>query len=152
MKTLRFAAAAALSLALIAPMAAPIAAHAQELPIKEAELVEVGMIKVDDGHFGDYATFLGDQWRKNQEYALKQGWISGYEILSNENPRVGEPDFYLLVRFPSVPDAAERKRRDDAYMSYMQTSMQKQEAGSAERAKYRKVIGSMLLRHWVWSK
>lgn len=148
MKSLRYAAIAALTLACLAPLSA----SAQELPVKEAELVEIGMIKVEDGHFGDYAMFLGDQWRKNQEYALKQGWISGYEILSNENPRAGEADFYLMVRFPSVPDAAERKRRNDTYMAYMQTSMQKQEAGSAERAKYRTVLGSMLLRRWVWAK
>ncbi|WP_225009944.1 hypothetical protein [Novosphingobium percolationis] len=146
MKTLRFAAIAALALACTTPLAA------QELPITSAELVEVGMIRIDDGHFGDYAAFLNDQWRKDQEYALKQGWISGYEILSNEFPRAGEPDIYLLIRYPSIPDAAEQKKRQDAYLGYMQTSMQKQEAGSAERAKYRKVLGSMLLRRWVWTK
>lgn len=146
MKTMLFAAAAALACAI------PLSVSAQELPIKGAELVDVGMIKIDDGHFGDYATFLNDQWRKDQEYALKQGWISGYEILSNEYPRADEPDIYLLVRYPSIPDAAEQKKRQDAYLAYMQSTMQKMEAGSAERAKYRKVLGSMLLRRWVWTK
>jgi len=146
MKIMHFAAAMTLACTL------PLAASAQELPIKAAELVDVGMIRIDDGHFGDYAAFLNDQWRKDQEYALKQGWISGYEILTNEYPRAGEPDIYLLIRYPSIPDAAEQKKRQDAYLAYMQSTMQKMEAGSAERAKYRKVLGSMLLRRWVWTK
>ncbi|BEV02291.1 hypothetical protein [Novosphingobium olei] len=147
MKIVRFAAAAAaLSLAFAMP------ALAQELPVKAGELVEVGMIKVDDGHFADYAMFLGDQWRKDQDYSVKQGWISSYEILTNEFPRAGEPDFYLITRYPSIPDAAEQKKRQDAYLAYMQSTMQKMEAGSADRAKYRKVLGSMLLRKWVWTK
>jgi hypothetical protein len=63
----------------------------------------VALISVDDGHDLEYATHLANMWRKSQDYALKQGWISGYEILSNEFKRPGEADYYLLTRFPRCP-------------------------------------------------
>jgi len=39
------------------------AAPAQELPLKSGDYWDVGAIKIDDGHFGDYADFLAGQFR-----------------------------------------------------------------------------------------
>lgn len=122
MKPLRFAAMAAVALA----SAVPVAAIAQQLPIVPGDYVEISMINVDDGHAGDYIAYLTTEWRKSQDFAEKQGWITGYEILTNEH------------------------KRQDAYNAYMATNFEKDQAGSAQRAKYRHQLDGQLLRSWKW--
>lgn len=146
MKSLRFAAMAAVALA----CAAPVAAIAQQIPVVPGDYVTVSMISVDDGHDLDYINHLAGMWRKGQDYALKQGWITGYEILTNENKRPGEPDYYLITRFAKFADPAEEQKREDAYTAYMAMTNTQLEAASADRAKYRTQMGSMLLRSWKW--
>ena len=149
MRALKLAAFAAATLA----FAAPLAVQAQSAwPTKPAEYVEVSGIEVDDGHGLDYANHLAGQWRKGQDYAMQQGWITGYEILTNEYARDGEPDIYLLTRFTSFADPAEGERRDAMYLKHMAATTAQMQASSGDRAKYRKQKGSMLLRRQVWSK
>jgi len=142
MKAHRIAAAAALSI--IAFAARP--ALADDYPLKGGEYLDIAMITIDDGHNLDYAKFLADQWRKSQDYAWKQGWITGYEVDMNVDKRPGEPDLFLVTRFKSMPDGAEQERRNDAYNAYMKTTDAQMEAASGDRATYRHVMGSMLLQ------
>lgn len=147
MKALHRAAifAATLSLALSAPVRAE-----DSYPVKPGDYVEIGMITVDDGHDLDYMNWLADQWRKRQDYAKSQGWITGYEILTNEYRRAGEPDVYLITRFAAWPSTTENDKRGDALRAYMTQTDQQMQASSAQRATYRHQVGSMLLRSWVW--
>lgn len=142
MKMLRHAAvlAASLSLAFAAP------ALAQSDPMIGGDYVEVSSISIDDGHYLHYANFLASQWRANQEYAKSQGWITGYEVLGNPFKRPGEPDLILVVRFKSMPDAAEGDRRAKMYRDHVKLTDAQMEAASGDRAKYRKVLGSQLLQ------
>jgi hypothetical protein len=121
-------------------------------PTEEGEYVQVGMISVDDGHDLEYMTHLAGQWRKGQDFAKAQGWISGYEILVNMNKRPGEPDYYLITRIPRIVDNAEAKKRDEAYDAHMKMTVAEAQAGTAARSKYRTVMGSQLLRALVWKK
>ena len=130
--------AASLALAFATPVAA------QSDPMKPGEYVEVSSITVDDGHYMDYANFLAGDWRKRQEYAKQQGWITGYEVLSNVNKRAGEPDLILITRYRAQPDSAESERRDAAVRAYVQQTDVQMEAASGDRAKYRHVLGSTL--------
>ena len=149
MKMLRHAAIVAASLAFV--FASP-AAVAQSDPFTGGDYVEVSSITVDDGHYLDYANFLTDQWRKRQEYAKQQGWITGYEVLANVNKRPGEPDFILVVRFKSLPDGVEGAKRDAAMSDYFKQTDVQMNAASGERAKYRTVLGSQLWQVMVFKK
>lgn len=130
--------AASLSLAFATP------ALAQSDPMVGGDLVEVSAISIDDGHYLDYANHLAGMWRANQEYAKSQGWITGYEVLANVNKRAGEPDLILVVRFKSIPDAAEGERRNKMYRDHVKLTDAQMEAASGDRAKFRKVLGSQL--------
>ena len=140
MKMLRYAAllAAPLAFALVNPLGA------QNNPMVGGDYVEVSSVTIDDGHFTDYANFLADTWRKRQDFAKKQGWITGYEVMGNVNPRPGEPDLILVVRVPSIPTGAESERRGAAMREFFKQTDTQMEAASADRAKYRHVIGSTL--------
>ena len=117
---------------------------AQDNPMVPGEYVAVSSISIDDGHELEYANFLASQWRARQEYAKKQGWISGYEVLSNVFNRPGEPDLLLVVRYKSLPDSAEQLRRDAAMRTFNQQTDAQMAAASGDRAKYRRQMGTQL--------
>lgn len=121
-------------------------AAAQNYPFTQGDYSEIAMIDLADGGGMQYANFLADDWRKAQEFAKSQGWIKDYAVYYNYNPRPGEPDLYLAVRFEALPDAAESERRAAAYREHMSRTDAQFEAESGDRAQYRTVMGSFLLR------
>lgn len=143
MNAFRYAAPAAalLSFAFASPAVAQ-----DEWPFNFGDFVEVSGIDIDDGHDLDYAKHLAGAWKKGQDYAKQQGWITSYEILQNQFPRKGEPDIYLITHFPNFASPAEENKRDAAYRAHMQRTISQLDAESGERAKYRTLTGSMLLR------
>ncbi len=132
--------AASASLAVAAP------AFAQSYPMVPGDYVSVTMISIDDGHGLDYAQFLAGMWKDQEEFAKSQGWISSYEIMANVDKRPGEPDIYLVTHMKSIPDAAEIARRDAVVSARNKMTDAQMEASSGDRAKYRHVMGSMLLQ------
>ena len=131
-----------------APMALPTAAMAQESPLVAGDYAEVGGIFVKDGGTLKYAMHIAGDWKKSQEFAKSQGWITDYKIYVAENPRDGEPNVYLMTTFASLPDAAETVRRDKAYDAWVKTTNAQRDAASGNRAEYRTLKGSMLLREY----
>lgn len=135
---------AALAVAMSCAVAAP--ASAQNYPLAPGNYTEVAMIDVADGGGMQYATYLANEWRKAQEFAKSKGWIVSYAVFNNVNSRPGEPDLYLSITFPSFPDAAEDEKRDQAYRDFMKRTDTQMIAESGDRAKFRTVLGSFLLR------
>ena len=74
-----------------AMMFAAVPAAAQSLPLVGGDYWDVTSVKIDDGHFADYADFLVSDSKKQNEYAKSKGWIKAYYILSNNNARKDEP-------------------------------------------------------------
>ncbi len=130
------------------PMALPTVAAAQEFPLVAGDYSEVSGIFIKDGGAFKYATHLATKWVDVQEFAKSKGWISDYKILINEYPRDGEPTIYLMTTFAKMADAAEGERRNKAYDAYMKSSAEQQIAESGNRAEYRTVQSSMLLREY----
>jgi hypothetical protein len=148
MKTVRFAALAAITLA----VAAPLPVLAQNDPFMGGDYVSVTAISIDDGHYLDYANFLSGYYKAQEEYAVKQGWQTSWEILSNVHPRKDEPDLYLLRRFKNIPDGVEGERRAQMIRDNVKMSDAQMEAASGERAKFRHVDSTMLLQELRYKK
>jgi hypothetical protein len=130
------------------PVALPTAAMAQEFPLVAGDYAEVRGIYVKDGASFKYAMHLAGSWKKNQEFAKSQGWITDYKIYINENPRDGEPNVYLMTTFASLPNAAEGERRQKVYDAWAKDTAEQREAESGNRAEYRTIKSSMLLREY----
>lgn len=135
-----------------ATMAFAVPAPAQELPLKSGEYWDVAAISVDDGHFPDYVDFLAGEFRKRNDFSVSKGWIKGYRIFANVNPRDGEPDLYLVTIFDHVSTPAEDIQREKEMNAFMAQSTRQSAAGSGHRATYRKLRGDMLLQELVWSR
>lgn len=121
-------------------------ALAQTFPLVGNEYVTVAAVVVEPGHARDYGNYLATEWRAEREFAKSQGWITGYEILSNPHKRAGEPDLYLVNRFKSFPEPAEVDRRNKLTREHLKMTDAQMQAGSAERDKYRRTTNVQLLR------
>ena len=149
MRALKLAAFAAATLAFAAPL--PTLAQSND-PFIGGDYVLVTSVSVDDGHGLEYANFLSGFYKAQEDFAVKQGWQTSYEILGNVNGRKGEPDLYLVRRFKSMPDGAEGERRAAMIRSQVKMDDAQMEAASGDRAKFRHVEGSMLLQELKWRK
>lgn len=148
MRALKLAAIAAVTLA----FATPLPALAQTDPFVGGDLVAVTAVSIDDGHYLDYASFLGGFFKAQEEFAIKQGWQTSFEILANVHPRKGEPDLYLLRRFKNMVDGAENERRSQIIRDNVKMTDAQMEAASGDRAKFRHVDSTMLLRELKYKK
>jgi hypothetical protein len=124
-------------------------ANAQNLPLVGGDYWDVTAVKIDDGHFGDYADFLVNKDRTQNEYAKSKGWIKAYYILSNNNPRKDEPDLYLVTVSDRMPTPAEQIARNKEMNTFLQSDDRKEIAASGQRATYRHITGDMLLQELV---
>lgn len=118
---------------------------AQNNPFNYGDLTDVTGIDILDGGGMEYSNYLAKEWRRSQDFAKTQGWISDYKVFSNMYPREGEPDLYLMVTYAKMPDAAESMRRDEAYRAYMKKNDTQMATESGNRGKFRKVTSQMLL-------
>ena len=147
MKSVRLAAVAAASL-----LFTSLPAMAQNDPFMGGDYVSVTSVSIDDGHYLDYANFLAGFYRAQEDYAVKQGWQTSWEILANVNARKGEPDLYLMRRFKNIPDGAEGERRSQMIRDNVKMSDAQMEAASGDRAKFRHVDSNMLLQEMKYKK
>jgi hypothetical protein len=122
----------------------------QDLPLVGGDYWDVTSVKIDDGHFGDYADFLAGQFRKENDFAKSKGWIKAYYIFNNVNTRKDEPDLYLVTVSDRMATPAEQIQRNKEMNAYMQTDDRKSLAGSGQRATYRHITGDMLLQQMTF--
>ena len=121
-------------------------AVAEEWPFKPGDYWEVTGIDLADGGAYKYSKWLAEEWRKNLEFSKSKGWIKDYMVLSNVHGRSDEPDLYLVRVFESMPDSEESQKRQKEYMEWQSKSIEKMQAESGNRAEYRTVMSSSLLR------
>ena len=126
--------------------ALPTAAAAQEDPFIGGDYVEVTGVKIDDGHYLDYASFLSGYYKAQEEFAIKQGWETSWEVLANVHPREGEPDLYLVRRYRNLPDGVEGDKRAAQIRAEVKMSDAQMAAASGDRAKFRHIMSSQLLQ------
>jgi len=125
----------------------PAWAIAQELPYREGPVVNVTQIRVKEGKFFDYWSFLENRWRPVMEEAKRQGIIVSYGVLTAEPRTPQEPNLVLVITSPNM---ASFDGIDAKYAAIEQKmfglSPQKAAAESGERDTIRTVLGSELYR------
>lgn len=134
------------------PVALPIAAAAQEFPLVAGDYTSISGIFVEDGGTLAYAKHLAGDWAKQQEFAKSKGWISDYKIYINVDARDGEPNLYLTSTYRNVPSGAELEKRDAEWEAWSKKTNAQLDAESGNRAKFRKLRGTMMLQEYTIRK
>ncbi|AYJ86482.1 hypothetical protein D3Y57_11535 [Sphingomonas paeninsulae] len=137
---------ALISFALATAAIAVTPAVAQRSNSEPGNYTSISMIKVLPGQFENYMDFLANQWKKQNEFAKKKGYLVSYHVLSAIDPRAGEPDLFLVMEFKDWPTTAESKRRQDEFVAMMKMDEHQMDAASAGRGPMRTQMGSMTLQ------
>jgi hypothetical protein len=145
MRTLLLAAALAAGSVVLAPAAAT----GQALPYTPGNYWSVQGIYVEPGQFENYMDYIADRYRRNQEFAKSQGWITGYRILVNVNRRMDEPSMYLITEFADMPNAKEQVERDAIVERNLRETARQAEQSSGQRVSMRKLGSNTLLQELV---
>ena len=124
-----------------------IAQAQDEPPFIGGDYWEVTGIKTADGAGLKYSRWLAGEWRKNNEFAKSQGWIKDFMVINNVHARADEPDLYLIRVFENMATVEEGEERRKKYMARVKKSMDKMQEESGNRAEYRTIMSTSLLRH-----
>jgi hypothetical protein len=146
MKIMILAALAAGTTALAAPAAAQPTPAAQESAYTPGTYWEVQGIYIEDGQFENYMDFLADSYRRTQDYARSQGWITGYTILLNVNRRHDEPDLYLITQFPRLTTPQEDVERQRLMNEHLRQTTRQAAEQSGQRVRMRRLGSDVLLQ------
>ena len=132
-----------------APVALTAPAAAQQFPLVAGDYTSLSGIFIEDGGNLAYAKHLAGAWAKEQEYAKSKGWISDYKIYINVDARDGEPQVYLTATYRDIPNGAEIERRNREWEAWSKKTDAQMDAESGNRAKFRKLRGTMLLQEYT---
>ncbi|WP_088329630.1 hypothetical protein [Lacimicrobium sp. SS2-24] len=123
-----------------------------EPPFIGGQYWEVTGIKVADGAGLKYAKWLASEWRKNLDFAVSQGWLTSYQVLSNVHARADEPDLYLIRVFENMATVAENEKRRGKYLEWAKKSMDKMAEESGNRAEFRTIMSTALMQELKFRK
>jgi hypothetical protein len=113
---------------------------------------EVTGIKVSDGAGMKYSKWLATEWKKNLDFAVSQGWLKSYQVLSNVHARADEPDLYLIRVFENMGTVAENEKRRAKYLEWTKKSMDKMAEESGNRAEFRTIMSTALMQEMKFRK
>tara|TARA_R110000868_G_scaffold27765_4_gene104958 strand:- start:287 stop:742 length:456 start_codon:yes stop_codon:yes gene_type:complete len=142
--------AAAMLLAAPITLTTPVAA--QEFPLVAGDYTSLSGIFIEDGGSLAYAQHLAGAWAKEQEFAKSKGWISAYKIYINVDARDGEPQVYLTSTYRDIPNGAQSEGRNKEWAAWSKKTDAQMDAESGDRAKFRKLRGTMLLQEYTIRK
>jgi hypothetical protein len=103
-------------------------------------------IVVEPGQFENYLDWLDKEYKKSNEFGIREGSVVSYHVFAVNNPRAGEPDLILAVESKDYLSNAQQLEIQKKYEAFMASDTHKLTAQSGERKVMRKLAGSMELQ------
>lgn len=119
---------------------------ADDLPYREGTVTQVSSIKIKEGHFLDYWTFLSTSWRQEMEEAKKEGIVVSYTIFEAYAKTPQEPDLYLVIEYPNLAALDNIDEKMSAIDKKIWGSLKQASQSDADRDAIRTVLGAELIR------
>ncbi len=101
---------------------------------------------LEPGQFENYMDFLDKEFKKGNDYGIKEGYILSYHVFSVNNARAGEPDLILAVESRDYLSNAQQLDIQKKYEAFMAKDNRKMTTESGERKVMRKFAGGMELQ------
>ena len=101
---------------------------------------------LEPGQFENYMDFLDKEFKKGNDYGIKEGYILSYHVFSVNNSRAGEPDLILAVESKDYLTNAQQLDIQKKYEAFMAKDNRKMTTESGDRKVMRKFAGSMELQ------
>ncbi len=106
-------------------------------------------VHVEDGQFENYMDWLATTFRKEHDFAIKEGIELSYHVLAVNSKRANEPDLYLVITSKDYMTTAQQLAYEAKFNAMMKLDRRGNEASSAKRAPMRKILDTMELQELV---
>ena len=103
-------------------------------------------VVIEPGQFENYMDFLDKEYKKSNDFGIKQGYILSYHVFQVNNARAGEPDLVLAVESKDYLSNAQQLEIQKKYEEFMAKDNRKMTAESGDRKVMRKFVGGMELQ------
>jgi hypothetical protein len=103
-------------------------------------------VVVEPGQFEAYLDWLSKEFKKTNDFGVKEGYILSYHVLQVNNARAGEPDLILAMESRDYLSNAQQLAMQKKYEDFMAKDQRKMETEAGERKVLRKINGSMELQ------
>ena len=122
------------------------AASAQSSSYTPTSVWNFTYVQIEPGQFENYLDFLDKEYKKTNDFGIKEGYILSYHVLQVNNARNGEPDLILAVESKDYLTNAQQLDIQKKYEAFMAKDNRKLTSESGERKVMRKFIGNMELQ------
>lgn len=125
----------------------PMLLQAQERAYTEGSVLEITAVRVKDGQWDAYMTYLKDSYKPLLEEQKKAGVIADYAVYATTPRSPNDPNLYLSVVYPNMAslDGLDDKTEPLVAKVLGQTRAQGEKA-YAERSSMREILGTELIR------
>jgi hypothetical protein len=103
-------------------------------------------VVVEPGQFENYLDWLDKEYKKTNDFGVKEGYIVSYHVFSVNNPRAGEPDLILAVESKDYLSNAQQLDIQKKYEAFMAKDTHKMDSEGGARKVMRKLNGGMELQ------
>jgi hypothetical protein len=123
---------------------------AQDLPYNEGPVTVVTSVKIMDGQFDNYMSYLQSTYKPVMEAQKKEGIVLGYAIYDASPRQPDDADMYLVVSYPNMASFDGLRERTEP-VSARVTGLDRGQAtkASVERGKMREILGTQMLRELI---
>jgi len=122
------------------------AASAQSSSYTPGSVWTFTYVQIEPGQFENYMDFLDKEFKKSNDFGIKQGYILSYHVLQVNNARAGEPDLILATESKDYLTNAQQLEIQKKYEEFMAKDNRKMTSESGERKVMRKFVGGMELQ------
>ena len=122
------------------------AASAQSASYTPGSVWTFTYVQIEPGQFENYMDFLDKEFKKSNDFGIKQGYIVSYHVLQVNNARAGEPDLILATESRDYLTNAQQLEIQKKYEEFMAKDNRKMTSESGERKVMRKFVGGMELQ------
>ena len=125
-------------------------AFAQERAYSDGPVTNVTAVKVADGQFQNYMSYLQKNWKGVMEEAKKAGYVLDYHVYGATPHNPNEADLYLVVTYPNMAmlDGMTEKM-EPIQQKVTKMNFREADEASGKRGVMRTLLGEELLRELV---
>jgi L-rhamnose mutarotase len=115
----------------------------------QGHVVVVSFVRTEPGMFEEYMRYLDSTYKHLLDEAKKQGIVTDYAIYQALPRDPQDADLILTVTYKNMAAFDTLQARFDPIAKQIYGSLPKAAAGSAERGKLRKELGSQMVRELI---
>lgn len=123
-----------------------VGAFADDHAYTEGSVVNVARIRTVDGKFDDYMKWIDTTWKREQEAAIKAGYLVSYQVLTVEPRGPDDPDVLLMTTYKDWAALDGALAKGDAISKQIEGSVAAASQAQTDRAKIRRVLGSATMQ------